>query len=65
MTYVWMRLVAVALRSTPEVTSFTEFAAAHPQLLEKGALQSYYSDEGLKSAAARAGLVEPDLRPLP
>ena len=65
MTLVWLRLVAAALRRTPDVASFDAFWAAHPDLAEKRQPQRFYSEGALWSPAARTGWVEPDLRPLP
>jgi hypothetical protein len=65
MTLVWLRLVAAALRKTPDVSSFDVFWAAHPHLGDKRQPQRFYSEGTLWSPAARAGWIEPDLAPLP
>ena len=64
-TAAWMRLVAAAWRATPQIFRFEDFVAAHPFLLDSGALKKYYSAELLKSPAARTGWIEPDLCALP
>lgn len=65
LTLVWIRLVAAALRETPDLQAFEAFWRAHPHLAEKRQPQRFYSEETLWSPAARAGWVEPDLAPLP
>jgi len=65
MSVAWVRLIAAACHETPEIVRFEEFLAAHPDLLEMRALSKYYSASRLGSAEARAGWVEPNLRPLP
>ena len=61
----WMRLVAAALRCTPECAEFAAFLGGHAWLLNRDSLLSFYSRERLSGAEARAGWVEPDLHPLP
>ena len=60
-TCAWVRLIAAAQRSSPDLTTFTEFVATHPHLLEANALGRFYSKVLLESPAARTGWVEPDL----
>jgi hypothetical protein len=64
-TRAWVRLITEAQRQSPELSCFTEFIAAHPELLDGSALAPYYSKQVLESPAARAGWVEPDICPLP
>lgn len=64
-TRAWVRLVAVAMRSTPAARDFDTFVAQHPYLLDKDYPRQFYTAELLSSEAARAGWVEPDLAPLP
>jgi hypothetical protein len=64
-TLAWAKLVAAAVAETPRLTSFGEFAAAHPLLLDKYLVERFYSGELLDTDAARTGWVEPDLKPLP
>ena len=64
-TTAWVRLVAAAVALSPRIDDFARFAGAHPWLLEKDALLAFYSRERLMGEEARAGWVEPDLRPLP
>ena len=65
LTLFWMRLVAAALVETPEGCAFEEFLADHPELRDKNLPAQYYSQDLLRTSAARGGWVEPDLRPLP
>lgn len=64
-TCAWVRLIAGAQSGAPGLTTFLEFVAAHPELLDANALFRYYSKTLLDSSAARSGLVEPDISPLP
>ena len=65
LTLAWMRLVAAALGETPEGYAFEQFITAHPQLLDLNLLAKYYSQELLRTAAARETWVPADLQPLP
>src|SRR2546429_3123629 len=65
LTLFWMRLVAAALVETPEGCAFEEFLTAHAELCDKNLPSQYYSQDLLRTPAARDGWVEPDLRPLP
>ena len=64
-TCAWVRLIAAAYGSAPELAVFTEFVAAHPKLLEANALTRYYSKTLLDSPTARSEWVDPDVSPLP
>jgi hypothetical protein len=64
-TRAWVRLIADAQHKTQDLSSFEEFVAAHPELLDANALAHYYSKSVLESPAARIGWVEPDVSPLP
>jgi hypothetical protein len=64
-TLAWMRIVAAAMRSTPAVHNFEEFAAAHPFLFNARLPWTFYSAVVLNSDAARTAWVDPDLHPLP
>ena len=64
LTRAWVRLVAAALRQTPDA-AFDAFAARHPELLGKQLVFRFYSRDLLMSEAARAAWMEPDLQPLP
>lgn len=60
----WVHLVAVhAARS--DATTFDDFIAANPDLLNRHLLDAHYSPELMWSARARAEWIEPDLRALP
>jgi hypothetical protein len=63
-TKAWLLLVDEA-RKTDSTTHDSEaFLARHPLLLRSSLLDEYYSSELLRSDAARANYVEPDLAPL-
>jgi hypothetical protein len=64
-TRVWAEHVQAALESTPHLSGFEAFLAAHPELLSAGVLERHYRKETLDSAEARAGWVPPDREPLP
>ena len=64
-TLVWMRIVAAAMRLTPAIYNFEEFAAAHPFLFDARLPWTFYSAASLSSDAARTAWVNPDLHPLP
>lgn len=63
-TWGWVLLIAQRLRATPDL-SWHDFAAAHPDLLdrESPALAAYYSPELLASPEARRDFVLPDRVP--
>ena len=65
MTRAYTRFVAAHARMTPHLASFAEFAVAHPELFDRSLPLAYYSESRLMSSDARAGWVEPDLKPLP
>jgi hypothetical protein len=60
----WLHLVAIH-RSASAASSFDEFIADNGGLLDRHLLSRHYSEERIASDAARAGWVDPDLRPLP
>jgi hypothetical protein len=63
MTLAWLR--AVQERIVPEEeTSFEDWIAGHPELLDKNLLLDYYSKERLSSLEARANWLEPDRKAL-
>lgn len=63
-TRAWMWLVHRARLETP-ATEWEAFAAQHPDLLNKGAIQAFYSPELLATPAAKESWVPADRRPLP
>lgn len=63
-TGAWVRLVA-AHRSVDSASTFDEFIARNPGLLDQKLLAGHYSRELLGSSEARSAWTEPDLRPLP
>jgi hypothetical protein len=65
MTRVWLRLVAAAMRATPEHVASAAFLEEHAASLGKDAPLRHYARDRLFSATARACFVEPDLSPLP
>lgn len=64
-TRAWLRIVQAATTSVREGTSFEEMLEAYPDLLNKGTLTKYYSDEVLGSERARGSFAEPDREALP
>lgn len=65
LTQSWIRIVAHMLEARPDITEFTTFLAAFPQLLDKDLPYHHWRRETMASAAARAQWVEPDLLALP
>ncbi len=63
-TGAWVRCVAVHRQRWPAET-FGEFIELNAELLDTGLLERHFSRGALLSDAARAGVVEPDIRPLP
>jgi hypothetical protein len=61
----WMKLIAAAVRMTPQIDAFDDFLDAHKWLLNKGALSAFYSNGLLCSDDAKSAWIEPDLRVLP
>src|SRR6185436_14594590 len=64
-TFFWVRLVDVDIRSSCPRETFADFVDAHPWLFEKDLVLEFYSRELLMSDAARRAWVEPDLKPIP
>lgn len=64
-TIVWLRLVASRMRKASGSATLEEFLERNPELLDQTLPYRFYSRERLFSDAARAGWIEPDLRPLP
>jgi hypothetical protein len=52
----WLRVVAIHVTGG-HATSFDDFIAAHPALVDQGLLGRHYSAELLRSDEARAGWV--------
>jgi hypothetical protein len=63
MTRAWTEIVGHHVAADGGASSFAEFAARHPALLDKRLLRRHYSPARLASAAARTGWAEPDLSP--
>jgi hypothetical protein len=61
MTQAWVRLVHLALIGSEGVEGADDFCERHPQLLQKGRLEIFYSRERLMSWEAKRDFVEPDL----
>ena len=64
-TQAFMRLIFAANQNTGPYLSSQEFCDAHPELLTKIALRTFYSRERLMSWEAKAEFVSPDLVSLP
>lgn len=63
-TAAWVRCVAVHRERWPAL-SFEAFIESNADLLDSKLLERHFSHDVLFSHEARAGLVEPDIRPLP
>jgi hypothetical protein len=64
-TLFWARVVAEAIKSTPDITDFEVFTAHHPQLFDSRYVEQFYSRDVLFSEQARHAWVEPDVVALP
>lgn len=64
-TQAFMRLVFAANAQTGPHGSSDDFCDSHPELLSKQTLLIYYSRGHIMTMDAKAGFIEPDLRPLP
>lgn len=62
MSRAWVELVAHHIGDDPD---FDSFVARSPDLLDKRLLTRHYRSATLASAEAKAGWIEPDVRPLP
>jgi hypothetical protein len=60
-TIAFLSLIAERLEGAAGCADFAAFLAAHPQLLDKGALLRWYSPERLASDPARRTFLLPDL----
>lgn len=65
MTVAFMRLVFAANQLTGPHESSVEFCEAHPELLDRTVLRTFYSKERILTWQAKADFAEPDLAPLP
>ncbi len=65
MTRFWVRVVGHAVAARPDITTFEDFLAAFPLLLEKDLPYRHWRRETMLSPDARAHWVEPDLLALP
>ncbi len=63
-TAAWVRCVAVHRRRWPGDT-FAQFIEINADLLDSRLIEQHFTPGLLFSDAARAGVVEPDIRPLP
>ncbi len=64
-TRFWVRLVAHAITSRPELQDFDAFLAAYPILLDPTLPFRHWRREAMFTPEARAEWREPDLLPLP
>ncbi len=64
-TRAWVMAVHHFMASTESCSSFSEFIARNPILLDSEIMLSHYSAEVLFSDEARAGFIEPDVSPIP
>lgn len=65
LTQFWVRIVGHLIDARPDITTFEQFLAAFPQLLDKDLPYHHWRRETMQSSAARARWVEPDLLALP
>ena len=65
MTRFWVLLVGHIVAARPDITTFDEFLAAFPMLLEKDLPYRHWRRETMLSSDARAHWVEPDILALP
>ncbi|WP_127818131.1 hypothetical protein [Microbacterium sp. CPCC 204701] len=64
-TAAWTKIVGALVQTSDPRTGFDEFLTEHSELLRRDLLLEYYTRDLLRSTAARASFVEPDIRPLP
>ena len=64
-TIAFLRLIRAAIDEHGPFQSSQEFCESRPELLDKNLLSRFYSRDRIKSLAAKARFVEPDLAPLP
>ena len=64
-TVAFMTLVASACQSGSRLRDSRAFLQLNPDLLDRRALENYYSNELLSSASARESFLAPDRCPLP
>ncbi len=65
MTRFWVLLVGHMVAARPDITTFDEFLAAFPMLLDKDLPYRHWRRETMLSSDARAHWVEPDILALP
>ncbi len=65
MTRFWVRLMAHAVATRPEIEDFDAFLAAYPMLLDPTLPFKHWRREAMFTPEARAEWSEPDLLPLP
>jgi hypothetical protein len=65
LTVAWLRLIAARMDSRVSDLDSESFCGAHPELLEKSLLRTYYSSEQMVSAGAKRSFIGPDREPLP
>ena len=65
MTVAFMRLIHASIFQSGPYESSGEFCAAHPELMTKLVLKTFYSSERIMTWEAKRNFVEPDLNQLP
>ncbi len=65
LTRAWIMAVRHFMEKPPVATSFDEFAAQNPVMLDSKVMLTHYSSAHLFSDDARSTFVEPDLDPIP
>jgi len=64
LTMFWSRLVNHAIENSPSAQTFETFLSSFPFLMDKSLPSRHWSNERLWSDSARAGWLDPDLKPL-
>ena len=65
LTDAWILAMRHFMERSSPASSFDDFIAQNPILLDSGIMMTHYSSERLFSAEARQHFVEPDLSPIP
>lgn len=66
MTYFWIQMIDLAIKSNRKDLSFDQFLQLNPQLLNGGLFLEYYKKETmLNNPQARIEFIPPDIKPLP
>ena len=64
-TRFWIHVVSLGMHDGSEAATSDDFVDQHPHILDKDLMGRHYSTGAIRSPAARAAFVEPDVRALP